>query len=355
MTKQSVTEWIMDHNTCFLLGAGCSLCAKKPTIDRLTEMVRDASSQAVQVLLGDIRGKGNRKANVEDLINYLLRMRQLMDSRKTPLGREDWRIDTIDEELLNIQKAIVEGVGADWQPSEHHERFLVRLATSKRRRPIDIFCLNYDTVLEASMESIRVRYTDGFVGSENAYFEPSAFEQIPTNTVFFRLYKLHGSVNWIRDHADIVRRRPGSSLADTPRAVVYPAEQKYLQTQYGVYETLMRLFRDRLRDPDNNNKLVVLGYSFGDEHINAAIEDGIRSPQSNLTVHAFVGPEDDVEAQKARFELIASRCEHRFNAVICNKYCVGPGLDDAEWRDICGGELWKFENVVNLLTEAGNE
>jgi len=67
----------MDHNTCFLLGAGCSLCAKKPTIDRLTEMVRDASSQAVQVLLGDIRGKGNRKANVEDLINYLLRMRPL--------------------------------------------------------------------------------------------------------------------------------------------------------------------------------------------------------------------------------------------------------------------------------------
>ena len=355
MSKQSVTEWIMDHNTCFLLGAGCSICAGKPTIDRLTEMVREASSHTVQKLLDDLRGRGNRKANVEDLINYLLRMRQLMNSRRTPPGQEDWRIETIDEEILNTQKAIVKAIGTDWQSSVHHERFLVRLATSNRRRPIDIFCLNYDTVLEASMESLRLRYTDGFVGSENAYFEPTAFEQIPTTTAFFRLYKLHGSVNWIRDHDDIVRRRPGSSLGDTPRAVVYPAEQKYLQTQYGVYETLMRLFRDRLRDPDKNNKLVVFGYSFGDEHINAAIEDSIRSPQSNLTVHAFVGPEDDVEAQKATFELIASRCEHRFNAVICNKCYIGPGLDDTGWRDICGGELWKFENVVSLLTGAGNE
>ncbi len=61
-----------------------------------------------------------------------------------------------------------------------------------------------------------------------------------------RIYKLHGSVNWLTDD-DTVRRRPGYSLGSASRAVVYPAEQKYFQTQYGIYEVLMRRFRDRLR------------------------------------------------------------------------------------------------------------
>lgn len=151
------------------------------------------------------------------------------------------------DEILYALKAIVEEVGVNWKSSCHHERFLTRLASARQRRPVDIFSLNYDTVLEARLESVALRYTDDFMGSENAYFEPAAFEHIPETVPFFRIYKLDGSVNWIRHEDDTVRRRPGSFLGDAPRAVVYPAEQKYLQTQYGVYETLTRCFREPLR------------------------------------------------------------------------------------------------------------
>lgn len=355
MSLQSIVEWVTDPNTCFLFGAGCSLCAGKPSIAGLTETVRSRLTQPVQDLLEDLKGNGSRPANVEDLINYLLRIRQLAESRNTPFEREDWKVETVDSELLGIQKAIVEEVGVDWKSSCHHERFLTRLASARPRKPIDIFSLNYDTVLEASLESVALRYTDGFVGSENAYFDPSVFDHIPEGTPFFRLYKLHGSVNWIRRDDDSVRRCPGNSLGESPRAVVYPAEQKYVQTQYGIYETLMRCFRDRLRAPDNNNKLIVLGYGFGDEHINVAIEDSIRTPGSNLTVHAFVGPEEDMLAQRSRFETMLSRCDHRLNVVIGTHCHLGPALDDAAWGEIAGKELWKFENLICLLAGATNE
>ncbi|MEW6664973.1 MAG: SIR2 family protein [Thermodesulfobacteriota bacterium] len=355
MSIQSVAEWITDQNTCFLIGAGCSLCAEKPSIDSLTKIVAKTLPQPLLELLADLKGSSGRPANIEDLINYLLRMQQLADSRKTPFEKNNWNIESIDGELLNIQRAVIEAVGLDWKPSPHHQHFLLRLMSSRPHKPIDVFSLNYDTVLEASLETLKIQYTDGFIGSENAYFEPTVFKQVPENKPFFRIYKLHGSVNWIRDDDDTIRRRPGYSLGDTPRAVVYPAEQKYQQTQYGVYEILMRHFRDRMRDIDRNNKLVVLGYSFRDDHINVAIEDSIRAVGSNLTVHAFVGPEDDTDVQKSRFETIANRCDHRLNFYIGDKHRVGPSLEESGWKEIAAKNLWKFENLVELLTGAGND
>ena len=354
MSVQSIVEWIMDQNTCFLMGAGCSLCAGKPNIDCLTDAVRENLSQPGQDLLSNLKGTVGRSANIEDLINYLLRMRQLSDSRITPLENELWSTKNIEAELSGIQKQVVQSVGKDWTPSLQHQRFLTRLASSPARKPIDIFSLNYDTVLEASLESLKFWYTDGFMGSENAYFEPRLFEKPSDLFPIFRIYKLHGSVNWVRDDDETVRRRHGGSLGDTPRTVIYPAEQKYIQTQYGIYEVIMRCFRDRLRESDKNNKLVVIGYSFRDEHINMAIEDSIRTAGSNLTVYAFVGPEKDTNAQKNRFETMAINCDHRLN-IIGDQFHVGPALDGADLEEIAKMELWRFENLVALLTGASNE
>jgi hypothetical protein len=355
MAARTVIEWITDQNTCFLLGAGCSICAGKPNMSRLTEVVKNEISEAGRKLLSDLKGRNGRTANVEDLMNYLLRMRELTNSRRTVFQLEEWTAESIETELLRMQKSIVKGVGTEWKPSSHHRRFLARLGSTWARRPIDIFSVNYDTVLEASLESLRLQYADGFVGSENAYFEPTVFDKIPDSVPFFRIYKLHGSVNWVTDDEKTVRRRPSYSLGGESRAVIYPAEQKHVQTQYGIYEIMMRRFRDRLRDADKNNKLVILGYSLGDEHINYAIEDSIRASGSNLTVHAFVGPEEDIEGQRSRLEAMANRCDHRFNAVIGNNYHVGPALDGAVWQEIAQREVWKFEHLVDLLAGAVNE
>ncbi len=163
------------------------------------------------------------------------------------------------------------------------------------------------------------------------------------------MFKLHGSINWIRDEDETVRRRPAVAVENRRRAVVYPAEQKYVQTQYGVYETLLSLFRDRLREGRPNNKLVVIGYSFSDEHINVAIEDSILADGSNLTVYGFVGPEESKEEQGKRLKEMAARCDDRFNVFIGQHAYISSSIEPYEWETIKELDLWKFENLVNLM------
>ena len=37
--REKISEWLTGNDTCFLLGAGCSMCAGKPLIGKLTENV----------------------------------------------------------------------------------------------------------------------------------------------------------------------------------------------------------------------------------------------------------------------------------------------------------------------------
>ncbi len=351
MATEVVVDWVTDANTCFLLGAGCSKCAGKPLITELTAEVENALSEDAKAILSDLKGTCGRCATVEDLMSHLLQLGKLLSSRRTP-DEGLWTPDKIEEEIGGIQEAIVEAIGEDWMSCAVHADFLRRLAIRSARRPCDIFCLNYDTVIEATLESVKLPYTDGFCGAENAYFDPALLEQQRGRGPHFRLHKLHGSINWIRDENEVVRRRSPYSIEDHRRLVVYPAEQKYIETQYGVYETLLSAFRKRLRSSLANNKLVVLGYSFSDEHINVAIEDSVRAEGSDLTVHAFLGPESDLGAQVDRLAELAERCDDRFNVLIGGHGRIGPALTDDEAADLLALDLWKFENIVQMLTGA---
>jgi len=131
--------------------------------------------------------------------------------------------------------------------------------------------------------------------------------------------------------------------------VIYPCEQKSAEAQYGVYEILLGRFRRRLRERRPNNKLIVIGYSFNDEHINVAIEDSLRAIGSTLTVYAFLGPGADTHSQADRIKRIADRCESRFNAAIGSETFVGAALTDEEWDKVKDRDLWRFENLVDLV------
>lgn len=340
-------DWITDSNTCFLIGAGCSKCAGKPLIAELTEAVKESLSEPAKGILNDLRGSHNRPATVEDLINHLLQIQKLISSRKSKTEQE-WTLDKITEEITKIQNAIVNAIGTEWKSSEVHKNFILRLTGQKTRPTCDIFSINYDTIIEASLEDLKLPYTDGFRGSENAFFDPSLYDQMAEDGTLFRLFKLHGSINWFRDSDETVRRRSANMIEDRRRAVIYPAEQKYIQTQYGIYEVLLSRFRSRLREERPNNKLVVLGYSFSDEHINLAIEDSILSLGSNLTVFAFIGPEKDKKSQARKYSEIAERCDNRFNVFIGEDICIGSAFQTEEFDEIKTLGLWKFENLVEL-------
>ena len=232
MSLETIAEWILDANTCFLLGAGCSKCAGKPLITELTDAVKIKLSNKGKDLLATLKGTYDRPATVEDLINYLLRLQSLRTSQKEP-DDATWTSSGIEEELAVIKKNIIDTLGIGWSTSSIHEKFLRRVMQQTARPVCDIFSLNYDTVLEASLENLKLAYTDGFTGSENAHFDPQLFDDKSARQRF-RIYKLHGSINWARDDDETVRRKPLQSIGDHPRAVIFPAEQNTsrLNTEY---------------------------------------------------------------------------------------------------------------------------
>ena len=353
MAENPIVEWLTDANTAFLLGAGCSVCAGKPLIADLTTRVVSKLSTPATTLFDTLEGAYGRKATVEDLLNQLLQIKRLLSSRKNKRDGE-WTLDITEEAIRNTLQIIVDEIGGEWTPSAYHERFLSRLATHTGRKACDIFSLNYDVVLEATLEALKLPYTEGFRGAENAHFDPNLYDVESQEAPFFRLFKLHGSVNWLRDTDDVVRRRPYRKSDPGDRQVIFPSEQKYLQTQYGVYEELLSRMRRRLREERPNNKLVVVGYSISDDHIAEAIVDAVRAPSSNLTVYALVGPETDLASQTKRFQTIVQRCDNRFNVMIGRHLFLGPGIETSDWEAIKGKDLWKFENLVDALV-GGNE
>lgn len=140
-----------------------------------------------------------------------------------------------------------------------------------------------------------------------------------------------------------------SQQTDGERVVVYPSEQKYVQTQFGVYEHLMSRFRDHILGPSRNNMLICLGYSFNDEHINEAICDAASSSASNLTVIGFIGSETDLITQQGRLEAIATRCPSQISFYVGNKFFVGDALSSDDSNALLAMDLWKFENTAEML------
>lgn len=347
--KERVLQWLTGADTCFLIGAGCSRCAGKPLIGELTTKVLEKVDAAIKVEFDRLSGTETRPPTIEDLINYLVRYQSILqtvnDSDKHTL-KPDW----INKSLQAIKREIVAHIADAWVDSEVHSRFLRRIANRQSKNGRDIFTLNYDTIIEATLDKLRYDYIDGFRGSRRGWFDPTTFDEPSACTPNFRIYKLHGSVNWLRESTGHVRRAVVSNADDiTDTVMVYPSEQKYLQTQFGAYETLISRFRSRLRAPNVNNCLVTLGYSFNDEHINEAIIDAINTTGSNLTVIAFVGLDPRADEQKELLQAIAARCDSRFNAYVGNSFHVGGALDDSESKVLLAAELWKFEALVDYI------
>lgn len=348
-TRERVLQWLTGSDTAFLIGAGCSRCAGKPLIGELTTKVLANVDASIRSQFDDLKGTATRTPTIEDLINYLVRYQSILGTLKDA-GKHPLKPEWIDASLQAIKKEIVTQIADAWIHSPVHSRFLQRVANKWSRTGRDIFTLNYDTLIEATLDELRYEYVDGFRGSRRAWFDPTVFDEQSACTPSFRLHKLHGSVNWLRESTGHVRRgvvSTGEDITDT--VVVYPSEQKYLQTQFGVYETLMGRFRSRLRAPNVNNCLVTLGYSFNDEHINEAIIDAVKATASNLTVIAFVGPDPRATEQREHIAALEARCDNRFNAYVGEAFHVGSALDESESKELLAAELWKFENLVDYV------
>ena len=175
-----------------------------------------------------------------------------------------------------------------------HEKFIEAIFGSVRaglevvRSPVEFFTTNYDTLLEDALALNKIVYADGFAGGGVAFWSGKNYEHRPLDQAI--VTKLHGSIDWHRKNegeAHLFRVRDGDTYPGEGGIVmIYPQATKYMNAQRDPFAELFQRFRQRLEN-SVGQVLLVCGYSFSDEHINAEIEMALCTPESQLTVVAF--------------------------------------------------------------------
>lgn len=170
-----------------------------------------------------------------------------------------------------------------------HELFLRKVARrSTRLQRSQIFTTNYDLAFETAARRARFNVIDGF-GYGGREFDGGSFdldyvrrrpnEQLILEPSVFQLLKLHGSVDWTAN-GSTVRKTVGRP--DNP-VLIYPSAAKYQMSYQQPYLEFMSRFQIALRQPDVG--LLVVGFGFNDEHLNAPIAASVRS---NIGLRAVV-------------------------------------------------------------------
>lgn len=163
---------------------------------------------------------------------------------------------------------------------------------------LDIFTLNYDLCIETALTKFaKQKFENGF--SQDGGWRPTRFEG---NDCAIRLYKLHGSLDWVedRDYGVCSLEFPRHDAADD-LAVVNPKPLLIFGTAHKLsprepFLTLAHAFSQCVL---HTSVLVIIGYSFGDDHVNEIIRQGVeRNPRLRALV---IGPSASVHVAGQSF------------------------------------------------------
>ena len=210
---------------------------------------------------------------------------------------------TVEYGYIPATKDQAERVGCPDTPivdRQNHDVFVKSLFQDRRagldqNPPVHFVTTNYDTLLEDALAHAHIGYIDGFAGGATGFWDPRNRHDWLEHAARLRrhtasLCKLHGSIDWVTDEADVVMR-VRSTMIDTAatrgqRLLIYPQATKYQVTQRDPFASLFSEFR-RLLVSSNPTILTICGYSFGDDHVNEEIERALRTGPSTLTVLAL--------------------------------------------------------------------
>ena len=291
---------MIDENTSsevvFLLGAGASVKAGVPdTLKFVTEFqasikngeMRRTVDKVIEILNSWLESKWTTvKLDVELLLETLTKL-ELKDQE--PLlqfyGEGKYLLEEYSPKqsiIENLKDYIKSRAIID---SDERIQYLQPLLGFIEQYPtIDVISVNYDTCIEKFCSVYKLDYQDGFDVSWN----PRVFDQ---GVGGIRLYKLHGSVIWYRsDRADYIKLPIMSKESAVELFTGEKAESLmiYPMQKFDYAEPLLELLM-RSKDILQNCKLlIVVGYSFRDEHIRKIIFDVARKNRELVVV--FIDP-----------------------------------------------------------------
>lgn len=273
------------RRVAFLLGAGCGASIEVagqplvPIISGLTATARSHMSGATGGTLASLdlmlKEDGIGNPTIEDWLSRLRAMAEIVGASEV----RGLKADQISELESALTLSIRTQLDVDLPTNGGGFDSLARWAGSgDRSSPVELFSLNYDLLVETAFERAGLPYFDGFVGSVRPFLDLQAIETDTVPPRWARLWKMHGSVDWVVEENHV--RREGNPAKRTG-AMIHPSHLKYDQSRRMPYYAMQDRLRRYMALP--NATLITIGYSFGDEHINELILQGLRSNSSAVT------------------------------------------------------------------------
>lgn len=211
-------------------------------------------------------------------------------------------------------------------PSLPHHALARWIQRTDRLTPVEIFTTNYDTLIERGLEDERVATFDGFVGSRQPFFHPQSLkhEELAPGRKWVRLWKIHGSINWFWTTLQDGTRRIARGAEETGGEFILPSSYKYDESRQQPYVAIMERLHRVLTEREDCI-LITIGYSFGDEHINAVIFDAldVRDRLHVFSLQFSDPPEDHV---------LMIRAKSRSNLVVYGRQHAVVGGVLGKWR-----------------------
>lgn len=277
----------------FLIGAGCPLAIRvskaaggtEPLIPDIrgltvavsTAVISNASlAPLLTTVLEHLKKDGITDPNIEHILSHVRNLRQAAGQRDV-YGITSTALSQFDASLCEeIDKCVRRPLPS--RESPYH--FLAAWINAiPRTDAIELFTTNYDLLMEQALEELSVPFFDGFVGSYKTFFDPSSLDAgLPAS--WARVWKLHGSINWRHDSTTGVVSR-NDSLTSATR-MIHPSHLKYEESRRMPFLAMIDRLKGFLRKP--TALLVTCGYSYGDQHLNEVILEGL---QGNSSAAAF--------------------------------------------------------------------
>jgi hypothetical protein len=294
----AVETLLLSDRLLVLAGLGASLYVREadgsvvaPTMGGLWDAVEEAAPEQLANAIIAV-GVDKDARNIEHLLSRCQAALELKDDSdlRSFVSQAEESIVAACDFLESVEQVPV------------HESFLRKLA----RRPdtvhrFQVFTTNYDLAFEYGASAAGLVSIDGFTQAEPRRFDVGVFDQdiirrrpsgvgdIQYVPGVHYLYKLHGSIGWVRDGPEVLldgTRRREAGDASATRCLIYPRDSKFQLSYEPPFFDLMASFQGALRQ--DNVGVIVIGSGFGDQHIARPIISAIRTNPSLSAM--FVDP-----------------------------------------------------------------
>ena len=352
--QKQVQELFDSTDKIFLMGAGCSVCAGLPLMVDLTDKVAEKMGEETKGILDVVQAEV--EGNIEDILSQLINYLAITEKRKDnslqiQIGTLPCKEGDLQAAVQEIKGRVADIISRKLKISKEHRKFVRAIHRTQRpgrnaiRSSTCYVVLNYDTLLEYALGFEGISYADGMSGGATGWWDPKTFSE--TN---FRanVLKIHGSLDWYRDaDSEVIRRLPRHIIKKKNQIspiIIAPAESKYAETQSEPYATLMKQFEEKLNKSSGDTSLFIMGYGFGDDHVNSRIEGALRKNEK-LTVVVLTENIPD----KGYLKNWSENPDTSERLIICAEKVFISKRNKRKLTDV--HDWWKFEKFVELVGE----